>query len=101
MSELCAGTSGSGLLDSLAALLGFDYLSDLRFFPCVPELETLLPAIPADAFLLAQWTDAVHYLTGRHCAFASAELAKQHLMVYLAGIVRLEEQAAEGKDCMQ
>ena len=102
MSGLHAGQAGrEGLLDTLASIIGCTYLSDLRFWPWKLGIETVLRAIPAGAYTVEEWADAVHYLTGHQRAFASAELAKQYLIFYLADPVRLREQAAEGKDCMQ
>lgn len=70
------------LLEYLAEKLGCAFLSDLRESPSPGSMRKTIREIPADAFPVKQWKDAVAYLTGRDADFASAQEAKEYLSNY-------------------
>lgn len=73
------------LLDYLAWRAGCDYLSDLRFLTSAQRLRLLhvLESVPAEAASLAQWRDALDYLTGQDADGAAQSRAK--LIEHLSG----------------
>lgn len=53
------------LLDDLAALCGYEFLSDLRVLPvCRGKLLSALKSIDPAAYSLWDWNDAADYLFG-------------------------------------
>lgn len=74
------------LLDALANRLGCAYLSDLRFLAGRERsrLGRILREIPLEAASLAEWNDALEYLTGRGPE-KSREAARERLLEQLLG----------------
>lgn len=70
------------LLSELARLLDCTYLSDLHTPPCSREGARLAASLSAEDYPLAQWRDAVFYLTGRQADCARAEEAQKILAEY-------------------
>lgn len=68
-----------GLLDHMAEQMGRFCLSDLRSVEhqC---LCTCLEELPAEAYSLWEWTDAVQYLTGNNKSFSSRSEARDFLI---------------------
>ncbi|WP_295581046.1 hypothetical protein [uncultured Oscillibacter sp.] len=73
-------------LEWLALRSGCDYLSDLRV-PHNPErVAASLLDVTAEQCSLAEWNEAVQYLTGAPGAFQSAGEARDHLLQFLEGM---------------
>lgn len=70
-----------GLLESAAALLGCQYLSDLHYLiPCqYSDLADYLAQCASEQFSLFEWNDALEYLTGIEAQY-SADIAKDTLV---------------------
>lgn len=70
------------LLDHLAAVTGCEYLSDLHL-PCrLPLLREAVTGCAGHDYSLAEWNDAVRYITGEKAVFSSPEEAKTFLSQY-------------------
>lgn len=52
------------LLELLAAKMGCEYLSDLRFLPNPTEILQSAAELPEAPFSLREWLDAEEYLLG-------------------------------------
>lgn len=70
---------GKSLLEELAGQLGYVYLSDLHRTGR-QELSRCLCDVPAEAYSLREWNDAVRYLTGSTPHVASPTAAKRFLL---------------------
>lgn len=68
-----------GLLDDLQMRLGLEYLSDLRFYN-YKKIKAAVEDISAEDYTLAEWNDAVEYLTNEPMQFASACEAREFLL---------------------
>lgn len=68
-----------GLLDDLQMRLGLEYLSDLRFYN-YKKIKAAVEDISADDYALAEWNDAVEYLTKEPMQFSSACEAREFLL---------------------
>ncbi|MDO4315980.1 MAG: hypothetical protein Q4C45_09395 [Oscillospiraceae bacterium] len=68
-----------GLLDHVAEQTGSVCLSDLRNVEC-RCLCACLGELPAEAYSLWEWTDAVQYLTGAEKCFSSRSEARDFLL---------------------
>lgn len=68
------------LLDYLAAKVGARYLSDLRFPVYQLPLCHVLRRIEIEAFDLAEWNEAVCYITGEQRNFIEITEAVKYLM---------------------
>lgn len=77
--------SSIGLLEHLAWRSGCPYLSDLRYLAGwdLMRLSREVFRIPAEAFPLTVWNDALDYLTGSSPA-ADASAAREELIRHLA-----------------
>ncbi len=84
MEQMASGLGG-GLLEYIAQRTGCSYLSDLRYLSSWEQfrLSRELRRIPAEAFPLEQWNDALNYLTGLPPADQALE-AKEQLIQSLA-----------------
>lgn len=58
-----------GLLETIKNKLNLEYLSDLTFIEDLSELKIIVKSIPADRYSLAEWADAVEYITKNKCSF--------------------------------
>ena len=70
---------GKSLLEELAGQLGYVYLSDLHRTER-RELSRCLRAVPAEAYSLREWTDAVQFLSGNAIHASTPTAAKQFLL---------------------
>lgn len=70
------------LLSELARRLDCAYLSDLHTPPYSREGARLAASLLPEDYPLAQWRDAVYYLTGREADCARAEQAQKILAEY-------------------
>lgn len=68
-----------GLLDDLQIRLGLEYLSNLRFLN-YKKIKAVIEDISANDYALAEWNDAVEYLTNEPMQFASACEAREFLL---------------------
>lgn len=68
-----------GLLDDLQMRLGLEYLSNLRFYN-YKKIKAAVEDISADDYALAEWNDAVEYLTKEPMQFSSACEAREFLL---------------------
>ena len=73
---------GKSLLEELAGQLGYVYLSDLHRTGS-GELRNCLRDVPAEAYSLREWNDAVQYLTGSTPRVSSPAAAKRFLLEVL------------------
>ena len=73
---------GKSLLEELAGQLGYVYLSDLHRTGSW-ELRNCLRDVPAEAYSLREWNDAVQYLTGNTPRVSSPAAAKRFLLEVL------------------
>ncbi len=80
MEQMASGW-GVGLLEYMAHRTGCEYLSDLRYLSCWEQvrLSREVSRIPAAAFPLETWNDALAYLTSLPPA-TQAALAKEKLI---------------------
>lgn len=69
-----------GLLEKLTAQLRLEYLSDLRFIKDLTDVKHHIRTIPESSYPLAEWNDAVQYLTGVDKQFLSRIEAKEFLL---------------------
>nr|WP_122012181.1 hypothetical protein [Maliibacterium massiliense] len=76
------------LLDTLANHVGCAYLSNLHSPYWVAQLAPVLDALDADAYGLAEWNDAVGYITATSSTFQSVEEAYAHLKAYVQGFAQ-------------
>lgn len=76
---------GASLLDLIAAQMGCDFLSDLRFLDSTQRaaLAEKLKQLPARASNLHDWNDALQYLTGDSAPRATADEARAALIAGL------------------
>lgn len=68
------------LLDYLAAKVGARYLSDLHLAVYRSPLCHVLRALDIESFDLAEWNDAVCYITGEEKCFTEISEAAKYLM---------------------
>ena len=80
---------GKSLLEELAGQFGYVYLSDLHRTGR-RELSRCLRDVPAEAYSLREWNDAVEYLTGKKIHASGRSEAKESLLD------ALEEAASKG-----
>lgn len=73
------------LLEKLAMKAGCGYLSDFHAPIYAPDVYTAAATLqnPQD-YTLKEWNDAVHYITGRHVTYRSAQQAHDALLSYLS-----------------
>ena len=70
-------TGEAALLETLRERIGYTYLSDLRRRGRTAQVCDVIAALDAASFPIAEWNDAVIYLTGKRVVFQSAEDARQ------------------------
>lgn len=71
------------LLEYFAVKLGCMYLSDLHQRCYLKEISHLLPGINPEQYSMAEWKDAVFYLTSQQQAFETQAEAKAFLASYI------------------
>ena len=70
------------LLERLATATGCEYLSDLHASSRLPLLREAIAGCAGRDYPLADWTDAVQYITGETASFSSPEEARAFLYRY-------------------
>lgn len=68
------------LLDYLAAKVGARYLSDLHLAEYRFPLCHVLRALDIESFDLAEWNDAVYYITDKEICFSEISEAVKYLI---------------------
>ncbi len=73
------------LLDTMSIQMGCTYLSDLCFLSGFQyrKLAEILNSLPAEAFDLREWNDALHYLTRENQPGMNAEQSRAVLIAWL------------------
>ncbi|HIQ75222.1 MAG TPA: hypothetical protein IAA51_12490 [Candidatus Cottocaccamicrobium excrementipullorum] len=73
------------LLDTMSIHMGCTYLSDLRFLSIDQhkKLAEILRHLPAEAFDLREWNDALYYLTREMGPGTNAEETRNALIEWL------------------
>lgn len=71
-----------GLLETLAAKMRLEYLSDLTSLTDLKEIKAIIKSIPDSRYSLAEWNDAVQYLTKGNKQFVSVSEAKEFLLEF-------------------
>ena len=67
------------LLEQVRLKIGCPYLSELRSPACRKQAAHLAGKLSAEAYSLAQWRDAVCYLTDENIPFDNAQAARAFL----------------------
>ena len=78
-------TRTQGILENMSMSAGCAYLSDLHCFPVRYKTAIITTArrLTNCGYSIEEWTDAVHYITGRSGHFSSAEEAVLFLETFL------------------
>lgn len=77
-------SDASQLLDTLQALAGCAFLSDLHTGASRPALLAVVNDLDADSHSAQAWNYAAAYITTEPCAFADAESARAWLIARLS-----------------
>ena len=68
------------LLERLTYLVGCEFMSDLRLIKSFARIQKAAACIPANAYTVKEWTDAIDYITDKSLLFGTAEQARAFLI---------------------